>query len=124
MAVRRVAAIALISLPVLEMPAYGQAVELPSITVTASPIVRRARPTPTPGPRETAPETPFDAAAPAPSPELYQGTLPVVADQFATVTVMPRGEIDRATGQTLGEILQEKPGITSSGFAPGAASRP
>ena len=58
------------------------------------------------------------------TPDLYQGTLPIVTDQFATVTVMPRGEIDRATGQTLGEILQEKPGITSSGFAPGAASRP
>ncbi len=125
MAARRVAAIALISLPLLENPAAAQAVELPAITVTASPIVRRAvRPAATPGPRDTAPDTPFDAAAPVPAPDLYQGTLPIVTGQFATVTVMPRGEIDRATGQTLGEILQEKPGITSSGFAPGAASRP
>lgn len=125
MAACRVAAIALISLPILEIPAAAQSVELPAITVTASPIVRRpVRPTPAPGPRDAAPDTPFDAAAPAPTPDLYQGTLPIVADQFATVTVMPRGEIDRATGQTLGEILQEKPGITSSGFAPGAASRP
>jgi iron complex outermembrane receptor protein len=125
MAVRRVAAIALISLPVFESPAAAQSVELPAITVTASPIVRRpVRPAPTPGPRVTAPDTPFDAAPPVPTPDLYQGTLPIVTDQFATVTVMPRGEIDRATGQTLGEILQEKPGITSSGFAPGAASRP
>ena len=125
MAVRRVAAIALISLPLPAAPAAAQSVELPAITVTASPIVRRpVTPTPTPGPRDTAPDTPFDAATPPPAPELYQGTLPIVADQFATVTVMPRGEIDRATGQTLGEILQEKPGITSSGFAPGAASRP
>ena len=125
MAARRVAVIALISLPVFESPAAAQSVELPAITVTASPIVRRAvRPTPTPGPRDTAPDTPFEAAAPVVTPDLYQGTLPIVTDQFATVTVMPRGEIDRATGQTLGEILQEKPGITSSGFAPGAASRP
>jgi iron complex outermembrane receptor protein len=125
MAARRAAAIALISLPLLEAPAVAQSVELPAITVTGSPIIRRAvRPTPAPGPRDTAPETPFDAATPAPSPNLYQGTLPIVTDQFATVTVMPRGEIDRSTGQTLGEILQEKPGITSSGFAPGAASRP
>lgn len=127
MAIRRVAAIALISLPVLETttPAAAQSVQLPAITVTGSPIIRRpVRPTPTPGPRDAAPETPFDAAVQAPSPDLYQGTLPIVADQFATVTVMPRGEIDRSTGQTLGEILQEKPGITSSGFAPGSASRP
>lgn len=123
MAARRVATIALISLPILEMPAAAQSVELPAITVTASPIIRRPV-RPAPGPRDTAPDTPFDAAAPAPSPDLYQGTLTIVADQFATVTVMPRGEIDRATGQTLGEILQEKPGITSSGFAPGSASRP
>ena len=125
MAVRLAAAITPISLLLPDVPAHSQAVELPSITVTASPIVRRAvRPTRTPGPRDTAPETPFDATAPAPSPELYLGTLRVVVDQFATVTIMPRGEIDRATGQTLGEILQDKPGITSSGFAPGAASRP
>jgi iron complex outermembrane receptor protein len=125
MAGRRAAAIALISLPLLEVPAYSQAVELPAITVTASPIVRRpVRPVAAPGPRETAPETPFEAPPPALSPDLYQGTLPIVTDQFATVTVMPRGEIDRSTGQTLGEILQEKPGITSSGFAAGSASRP
>jgi iron complex outermembrane receptor protein len=125
MAARRAAAIVLISLLIMNNPASAQSIELPAITVTASPIIRRpVRSAPTPGPRETAPETPFDAAPPALAPDLYQGTLPVVTDQFATVTVMPRGEIDRATGQTLGEILQEKPGITSSGFAPGAASRP
>jgi iron complex outermembrane receptor protein len=125
MTTRRAAAIALISLPILEVPAFAQSVELPTITVTASPIARRpARPVASPNPRETAPQTPFDAATPVPTPDLYQGTLPIVTDQFATVTVMPRGEIDRATGQTLGEILQEKPGITSDGFAPGAASRP
>ncbi|MGE3990691.1 TonB-dependent receptor plug domain-containing protein, partial [Pseudorhodoplanes sp.] len=125
MAGRRAAAIALISLPIFEVPAFSQAVELPAITVTASPIMRRpVRPVVTPGPRDTAPETPFEATPPVPSPDLYVGTLPIVTDQFATVTVMPRGQIDRATGQTLGEILQEKPGITSSGFAPGAASRP
>jgi iron complex outermembrane receptor protein len=127
MAVRRVAAIALITLPIMEgtSPAAAQSVELPAITVTGSPIIRRpVRPTPAPGPRESAPDTPFDAATPAPSPAMYQGTLPIVADQFSTITVMTRGEIDRSTGLTLGEILQEKPGITSSGFAPGASSRP
>ena len=122
---RRAATIALISLPLFEGPACGQAVELPAITVTASPISRRpVRPVATPGPRQTALETPIEATTPAAPPHLYRGTLPVVADQFATVTVMPRGEIDSSTGQTLGEILQDKPGIMSSGFAPGAASRP
>lgn len=127
MAGRRAAAIALIYITVFDLPAAAQtSAELPSATITASPIVRRAsRPSPASAPRQAPAAVPsFDAAPPAPSPDLYQGTLPVVADQFATVTVMPRGEIDRSTGQTLGEILQEKPGITSSGFAPGAASRP
>lgn len=117
-------AIALIPLGISPETAAAQSVELPAITVTASPIVRRApRPAATPGPRETTSET-LPETTPPPSPDLYRGTLPIVTDQFATVTVMPRDQIDRATGQTLGEILQEKPGITSSGFAPGAASRP
>ncbi len=55
---------------------------------------------------------------------LYRGTLPIVTNEFATVTVVTRDEIDNSTGQTLGDVLQNKPGITSSGFAPGAASRP
>ena len=53
-----------------------------------------------------------------------QGTLPIVTDQFATVTVVPRAEIERSPGSTLGDILFSKPGITGSSFAPGAASRP
>jgi iron complex outermembrane receptor protein len=118
-------AIILILLGLSPEMAAAQSVELPAITVTASPIVRRAsRPVAAPGPRDTAPETPFEATQPVPAPDLYRGTLPIVTDQFATVTVMPRDQIDRATGRTLGEILQEKPGITSSGFAPGSASRP
>jgi iron complex outermembrane receptor protein len=102
----------------------AQEVQLPAITVTASPIHRRAPARPAPAAR---PEEPVESAAPQPAPPnpiLYRGTLPIVTDQFATVTVMTRDEIDRSTGATLGEILQGKPGITSSGFAPGSASRP
>lgn len=90
---------------------------LPEITVT-SPI-RRA-------PVRRAPAAaPSGPVEPAPAPEiLYRGTLPIVTNEFATVTVVTREDIDNSTGQTLGEILQSKPGITSSGFAPGAASRP
>lgn len=52
------------------------------------------------------------------------GTLPVVTDQFATVTVVPNEELRRTGASTLGDLLFSKPGITGSSFAPGAASRP
>src|SRR5690349_8545132 len=117
-------AIALISLKALDGPAFAQDTQLPAITVTASPIHRRAPARPAPAARPAPEADPAPQAAPAPDPILFRGTLPIVTDQFATVTVMPRDEIDRSTGLTLGEILQSKPGITSSGFAPGSASRP
>lgn len=53
-----------------------------------------------------------------------QGTLPIVTDQFATVTVVPDEQLRRSGGATLGDLLFDKPGITGSGFAPGASSRP
>src|SRR5215204_4357612 len=72
---------------------------LPAITVTApSPIVRRAPARPRPRPAVTvAPSRPTRTAAPAPAPAPeppqpaapeapLPGTLPVVTDQFATVT--------------------------------------
>lgn len=92
---------------------------LPEIVVTTpSPIVSR-RPA-----RRTATRTePAPPAAPAPAPTL-QGTLPVVTDQFATVTVVPDEDIRHDGGATLGDLLNSKPGITGSSFAPGAASRP
>ena len=83
--------------------AKSQTVQIPQITVNApSPIVRAP----------AAPEAPL------------LGTLPIVTDQFATVTVVPLEELKRSPGTTLGDILSSKPGITSSSFAPGAASRP
>jgi len=89
---------------------------LPQITVTApSPIRRR----PAPPPTDAVPVTPS-----APSEAAMQGALPVVTDQFATVTVVPREEIQRSPGSTLGDVLFSKPGITGSSFAPGASSRP
>ncbi|MBB5049837.1 iron complex outermembrane receptor protein [Rhodopseudomonas rhenobacensis] len=101
------------------------ATALPEITVTApSPIVRR-RPAAAAAPASsrvarTAP-APAPAAPPAPP---QQGVLPIVTDQFATVTVVPNEEIRRAGGATLGDLLNSKPGITGSSFAPGASSRP
>src|SRR5436190_20708631 len=76
---------------------------LPEIVVTApSPIARRA-PTqsaaPAPGPSEQA----------APTPAVQQpGTLPIVTDQFATVTVVRNEEIRRNGSSTLGDLLSSK----------------
>jgi iron complex outermembrane receptor protein len=52
------------------------------------------------------------------------GALPVVTDQFATVTVVPSDELRRNGAATLGDLLFSKPGITGSSFAPGGSSRP
>lgn len=85
---------------------------LPEIIVNAPSPIRRAAPV-------------VPAAAPEATPwDLLPGTLPIVADQFATVTVVPAEELRRAGGATLGDLLLAKPGITGSSFAPGAASRP
>ena len=105
--------------------------QLPEITVTApSPIVRRKlAPSRTPARiaraapgrnREPTPQAQPTPVAAAPQ----QGVLPIVTDQFATVTVVPNEEIRRGGGATLGDLLFSKPGITGSSFAPGASSRP
>jgi iron complex outermembrane receptor protein len=104
---------------------------LPDINVTApSPIVKR-KPAPARVPARVAQTTsgrtrgPAPQAQPAPAaPTLQQGVLPVVTDQFATVTVVPNEEIRRQGTAQLGDLLFSKPGITGSTFAPGAASRP
>jgi len=52
------------------------------------------------------------------------GLLVIPEGTFAPLTFVPRYEIERSTGRTLGDMLADKPGISSSSFAPGAASRP
>src|SRR6267378_2936146 len=88
---------------------------LPEIKVTTPSPIQRPRPAP---PSRPTTATPATATAPPP------GTLPIVADQFATVTAVPNEEIRRNGSSTLGEVLYNKPGITGSSFAPGASSRP
>ncbi|WP_291866501.1 TonB-dependent receptor [Bradyrhizobium sp.] len=107
------------------------ATQLPEITVTApSPIVRRnVTPVRAPAraPRAVAGRNREPAAQPQPAPVAaapQQGVLPIVTDQFATVTVIPNEQIRREGGATLGDLLFSKPGITGSSFAPGAANRP
>jgi iron complex outermembrane recepter protein len=105
--------------------------QLPEITVTApSPIVRR-KPAPLRTPARVARaapgqnrERPLEPQAAPVAAAPQQGVLPVVTDQFATVTVVPNEEIRRSGGGTLGDLLYSKPGITGSSFAPGASSRP
>jgi iron complex outermembrane recepter protein len=95
---------------------------LPQVDVTvASPIVRRAPARPSP---QTAPAQPAPTQPTAPSAETLVGTVPIVTDQFATITVVPNDELRRNGASTLGDLLFEKPGITGSSFAPGASSRP
>jgi len=81
---------------------------LPDIEIAATSPIQRRPPAAAQSP--TAPET--------------RGALPIVADQFATVTVVDSDEIRRSGGATLGDLLFSKPGITGSSFVPGAASRP
>src|SRR3954466_8652510 len=104
--------------------------ELPSVTITApSPIVHRRR-APAPAPSRVSRAGPGRNAAPPaqPQPALaaapQQGVLPIVTDQFASVTVVPNEEIRRSGAATLGDLLFSKPGVTGSSFAPGASSRP
>jgi iron complex outermembrane receptor protein len=108
-----------------EAPAQTQ---LPAITVTAPSPIRRAtvKPKPKPAPvRVVAPAQPAPAQPPAPAPDVPPvGVLPIVTDQFATVTVVPNEDLRRAASSTLGDLLFSKPGITGSSFAPGASSRP
>lgn len=101
-------------------PAAGET--LPEIVVQApSPIQRPHRHSAQPG-RTTA--APAPAPASAPNSDTFVGTLPIVTDQFATVTVVPNEEIRRSGSATLGDLLNNKPGITGSSYAPGASSRP
>src|SRR5690349_7055407 len=84
---------------------------LPEIVVTSpSPIRRAAKPAPTPRP---APVQTVQAPEPQTQPEPLAvltvtplpGALPIVTDQFATVTVVPGEELRRAPVSTLGDLL-------------------
>jgi iron complex outermembrane receptor protein len=95
---------------------------LPQVDVTVASPIRRtpARPSPQPAPAQPAPAQPTAAS----SPDTLVGTIPIITDQFATITVVPNDELRRNGASTLGDLLFEKPGITGSSFAPGASSRP
>src|SRR5262245_21861816 len=83
--------------------ASAAATALPEITVTApSPIVRRKPVVPSRAPARVARAAPGQNRQPAPEPQAapvahppQQGVLPVITDQFATVTVVPNEELRR-----------------------------
>lgn len=84
--------------------AATQAVELPPIFVTVeSPIAK---------PKKKSPSTPGP------------GTLVVIDKAYASVTVVPRSEIELEQYKTIGDALFDKPGLSGSTFAPLAANRP
>jgi iron complex outermembrane receptor protein len=62
-------------------------------------------------------------AAPA-SVGVPPGVLVVPTDTFSPVTVVTREQIDRDQPKTLGDALFDRPGISGTTYAPGAASRP
>nr|WP_157182342.1 TonB-dependent receptor [Methylobacterium sp. WSM2598] len=52
------------------------------------------------------------------------GVLPVVTDTFSPVTVITRGALASRQPLTLGDALLDRPGLSATTYAPGAASRP
>jgi iron complex outermembrane receptor protein len=109
----------------LILPAAAQQA-LPAIDVgAASPIKRRPAPqvaqVPAAAPGQRAMQI---EPAPAPAESVPRGALVIAPDQFAAVTVVTGEALRASTGATLGDVVFSKPGLTSSSFAPGAASRP
>ncbi|MDE3745289.1 MULTISPECIES: TonB-dependent receptor [Methylobacterium] len=52
------------------------------------------------------------------------GVLPVATNTFSPVTVVTQDQIARDQPRTLGDALFDRPGISGTTYAPGAASRP
>lgn len=98
-----------------------QATELPTINVevsTPSPIVKPKRRAAAPAGSQT---TSTPSAEPLPS---LPGTEIIAADDaFVPVTIVTDREIAATEGATIADMIANKPGISSSSFAPGA-SRP
>ena len=68
------------------------------------------------------PIVPSPTGVPSAGPPI--GILPVVTNTFSPVTVVTAEQIARDQPRTLGDALGDRPGISASTYAPGAASRP
>ncbi len=64
------------------------------------------------------------ARQPGPSGDADPGTLIVIDKAYGSLTIVPRSEIELEQYKTLGDALFNKPGISGTTFAPGAANRP
>ena len=64
------------------------------------------------------------ASSAARSLNLQTGVLPVATTTFSPVTIVTADQIARDQPRTLGDALGDRPGISASTYAPGAASRP
>ncbi|CAM2904214.1 MULTISPECIES: TonB-dependent receptor [Methylobacterium] len=96
-----------VSAGLLAAPARAQpAVALDEISVTSPSPIQTGHPT-------------VGNAAP-----LQTGILPVATNTFSPVTVVTQDQIARDQPRTLGDALFDRPGISSTTYAPGAASRP
>ncbi|MEZ5898556.1 MAG: TonB-dependent receptor [Hyphomicrobiaceae bacterium] len=127
--------------PDVAISQQAPAVDLPEVVVVTapSPVAKpkkkqAAQPKPAAAPTpSSAPAPPAAAGQPAvveatnqtvPGPgqsaTTLPGTLIVVDDTFATVTVVTQRDVLATEGQTITDSLQTKPGIAGSTFAPGA----
>lgn len=126
----------LLALTLPAAPVHAQQ-SLPTISVGAASPIRRPVSTRPPAThqadaRSRSESSAESSAAPSPAPDAVStqattapdGALPIVADQFATVLVVPNSELRRSSGGQLGDVLFARPGVTGTEFAPGAASRP
>lgn len=69
--------------------------------------------------------SPIQASRPVPvAATVPPGALVVPTDTFSPVAVVTREQIDRDQPKTLGDALFDRPGISGTTYAPGAASRP
>ena len=70
--------------------------------------------------------SPIQASRPAlgPATSVQTGILPVATNTFSPVTVVTQDQIARDQPRTLGDALFDRPGISATTYAPGAASRP
>jgi iron complex outermembrane receptor protein len=96
-----------VSAGLLAVPAQAQkAVALDEISVTSPSPIQATKP------------------VAAPAAPLQTGILPVATNTFSPVTVVTQDQIARDQPRTLGDALFDRPGISSTTYAPGAASRP
>ena len=96
-----------VSVVLLASPAQAQqSVALDEISVTSPSPIQASRP----------------ALGPATS--VQTGILPVATNTFSPVTVVTQDQIARDQPRTLGDALFDRPGISATTYAPGAASRP